>query len=145
MLLYANDQIILQESENALQISVHKLTQIAVEYKLKVSTQKTKTVALHGKYPIRTKILIYNETIEQVSYFNYLGCDATYEINNDIQNKLNKCRQIYGIIVKTLKGKARKEMQIKFYKMMGVPTLLYGSEIWIFKINLINVDKYMAL
>jgi hypothetical protein len=41
-ILYADDQIILQVSENALQISIHKLLQIAVEYNLKISTKKTK-------------------------------------------------------------------------------------------------------
>jgi hypothetical protein len=30
-----------------------------------------------------------------------------------------------------LKGKATKEMQVKFYKVMAVPTLLYGNEVWI--------------
>jgi hypothetical protein len=40
--LYADNQIILQESENALQISVHKLSQIAMEYILKISTKKSK-------------------------------------------------------------------------------------------------------
>jgi hypothetical protein len=81
---------------------------------VEISTKETKTMAFHGKYPIRTKILIYNEIIEQVSDFSYLGCDVTYEINNDIQSKLNEFKQICGSITGTLKGKARKETQIKF-------------------------------
>jgi hypothetical protein len=95
--LCANDQIILQESENALQISIHKLLQRAVEHNLKTSNKKTKTLEFDRKYPIRTKILIYNETIKEVSHFSYLGCDVTYEVNNDIQNKLNKFRKYVAL------------------------------------------------
>jgi hypothetical protein len=52
-----------------------------MEYNLNISTKKTKTVAFHAKWPIRTKISVHNETIEQVSHLNCLGCDVTYEIN----------------------------------------------------------------
>jgi hypothetical protein len=108
MFSYADDQIILQEYENTLKISIHKLSQIAMECNFKISTKKTKTMLFHGKDPLRTKILIYNETTEQVSHFRYLGCDVTYEINNDIQNKLNKFSQICDTITRTLKGKTGK-------------------------------------
>jgi hypothetical protein len=69
------------------------------------STKKTKIMAFRGKYPTTTKILIYNETTEQVSHFKYLGCDVMYEINNDIQNELNKFKQICGTINKNSKRK----------------------------------------
>jgi hypothetical protein len=65
-------------------------------------------MAFNGKYPTKTKILIYNETIEKVSHFSYLSCDVTYEINKDIQNKLNKFRHMCGTITITLKGKECK-------------------------------------
>jgi hypothetical protein len=77
MLLYADNQIILQELANLFQISIHKLLQIAMKYNLKISTKKTKAMVFHGKYPIRTKILIYNDTNKQSSHFNYLSCDVT--------------------------------------------------------------------
>lgn len=48
-ILYDNDQVVLRESENALQISIRKLSQTAMEYNLNISTKKTKTVAFHAK------------------------------------------------------------------------------------------------
>jgi hypothetical protein len=37
-------------------------------------------MALQGKYPIRSKIILNNKSIiEQVSNFNYLGCSVTYK------------------------------------------------------------------
>lgn len=76
-----------------------------MEYKKKISTRKTKTMAFYGKYPTGTKILICHRTIEQASQFNNLRCDVTYEINNDIQNKLNTFRQICSTITRTLKSR----------------------------------------
>jgi hypothetical protein len=33
-----------------------------------------------GRYPIRSKIILNNKSIaEQVSNFNYLGCNVTYK------------------------------------------------------------------
>jgi hypothetical protein len=36
----------------------------------------------------------------------------------------------YGPIERTLTNKARKDTQIRFYKVMATPVLLYGSETW---------------
>ena len=35
-----------------------------------------------------------------------------------------------GTISRTLKGKTQLSTQIKFYKVMAVPVLMYGSENW---------------
>ena len=35
-----------------------------------------------------------------------------------------------GTLSRTLKGKTQLSTQIKFYKMMAVPILMYGSENW---------------
>ena len=37
---------------------------------------------------------------------------------------------MFGTISRTLKGKTQLSIQIKFYKVMTVPVLLYGSENW---------------
>ena len=87
-------------------------------------------MAFKGKEPIRTKIVIENEVIEQVSHFNYLGCDLTYEYENEVQQKLHKFQYICGTLRKILRKKTRKETQLKFYRVMATPVLLYGSETW---------------
>ena len=78
-LLFADDQVIMQKTEKDLQLAVFHLSQICKEYNLRISTQKTKVMAFRGKHPIRSKIIINNQAIEQVSHFNFLGCDVTYE------------------------------------------------------------------
>jgi len=41
-------------------------------------------MALKGRNPVRTKIVIYNKIVEQVNLFNYLGNVISYEGELDI-------------------------------------------------------------
>jgi hypothetical protein len=87
-------------------------------------------MACKGKYPVRTKIVIEDKTLEQVNNFKYLGYDVTFLEETDIDAKIKKFQNICGTIRRTLKEKTRKDTQIKFCQVMAVPTLLYGSECW---------------
>ncbi|PSN54630.1 hypothetical protein C0J52_10839 [Blattella germanica] len=55
----------------------------------------------------------------QNNAFNCLGCNLS-----------SKNSQIIGTIKSTLFKKVRSETILKFYKVMAIPILLYGSEIW---------------
>jgi hypothetical protein len=90
-ILYADDMAIIQESEDELQRAIFKLNKITEEYCWKISVSKTKIMAFLGKYQIRSKIVIKDDIIEQVRHFNYLGCDISYEKDNDGNKKLAKC------------------------------------------------------
>jgi hypothetical protein len=57
----------------------------------------------------------------------------TFLEETDTDAKIKKFQNICGAIVGTLKGKPRKDTQIKFYQTMAVTTLLYGSECWAMK------------
>ena len=53
-----------------------------------------------------------------------------YDYDHNVQKKYHKFEYLSGTTILTLKGKTRPETQLKFYKMIAVPTLLYSSEIW---------------
>ncbi|KAJ4433985.1 hypothetical protein ANN_16304 [Periplaneta americana] len=129
-LLCADDVIILANTEDNLQMAIHRLYQKAKEYNLEISIHKTKTMAFIGKNSIRTKIVINNSGVEQVNAFTYLGCNLSYIHSRDIDNKLAKFQQLLRTIRNTLFKKVRQDTILKFYKTMAIPTLLYGSETW---------------
>ena len=58
MLLFADDQVIIADTEDKLQKVAHKLNQIITEYGLTVSVQKKKSMTFKGRDPVRTKIVI---------------------------------------------------------------------------------------
>jgi len=55
-LLFTDDQVIIQDSEDKLQKSVYILNQTGKDYNLKISTVKTKIMAFKGKYLVLSKI-----------------------------------------------------------------------------------------
>jgi hypothetical protein len=81
--------------------------------------------------------------IEQVRDFNYLGCNTSYYERKEVNNKVNKFQRMCGTISRTLKGKTQFSIQMKFYKVMAVPVLMYGSENW--SLNLSDKRKIEAV
>lgn len=60
-----------------------------------MSVEKSKVIK--GKHSVRTKIIIDNQSIEQTSYLKDLGCDISYERDNNIE----------ALIMKNLKAKQK--------------------------------------
>jgi hypothetical protein len=129
-LLFADDQVVLADSEDNLQRAVYKLSNTANKYNLKMSAKKTKVLAFVGMNSVRAKIMIDGKIIEQVNYFNYLGCNLSHICPKDFDNKLIRFQQPIGTTKKTLLKRVRTETILKFYKTLVIPTLLYGSETW---------------
>ena len=91
-------------------------------------------MAFKGRDPVRTKIVIDNEFIEQVNSFNYLGNMVSYEKEMDIDNKQHNYFKITGIINNVFRPqKTLKKTRIKLYNTLALPVSLYGSETWTIK------------
>ena len=87
-----------------------------------------------GRDPVRTKIVIDNKIIEQVSSFNSLRNMISYEKELDIDNKLHNYLKITGILNNVFRPqKALKKTRIKLYNTLALPVFLYGSETWTIK------------
>ena len=79
---------------------------------------------------LRAKIIIDNETLDQVSQFTFLGCSISYQCSNDVELKLAKFLQLIGTIKRTIFRKVRTETILKLYNTLVLPTFFYGSENW---------------
>ena len=69
-------------------------------------------MAFKGRGSMRTKIVIDNKIIEQINLFNYLGNVISYEVELDIDNKLNDFLKITGILNNGFR-KTLKKIRIK--------------------------------
>jgi hypothetical protein len=69
--------------------------------------------------------------LEEVSAFNYYGCNISYQCSQDPEIKLQKYLQLTVTTKRTLLHKVRLGTIKKFHRTMVRPVLLYGSEIWI--------------
>jgi hypothetical protein len=107
------------------------LYSISKEYNLEIATKKTTVFGFVGTDHLRTKIIINDETPEQVNQFTYLGCNISYQFSNDVEFKLAKFLQLIGTIKRTIFfRKLRMETILKIYNTLVLPIFLYGSENW---------------
>ena len=79
--------------------AVYLLYSISKEYNLESATKKTKVFGFVGANHLRAKIIINDETLEQVSQFTYLGCSISYQFSKDVEFKWAKFLQLIGNIV----------------------------------------------
>jgi hypothetical protein len=117
-------------TEDNFQRAFYLLNSISKEYNLEITTEKTKVFGFVWTDHLRTKIIINDQTPEQVSQFTYSGCSISYQPSNDVEFKLAKFLQLIGTIRRTIFRKVRKENIMKLYDTLVVPTFLYGSENW---------------
>jgi hypothetical protein len=87
-MLFADDQVIMSDSEDNLQTAIYRLNKIITECRLTISTDKSEVMAFKGTDPTRSKTVINNKIIEQVNIFNYLGNFLSYEKEKYIDNKI---------------------------------------------------------
>jgi len=64
--------------------------------------RSTKVFGFVGTDHLRTKIIITDETLEQVRQFTYLGFSVSYQFSNDVESKLAKFLQLIGTIKRTI-------------------------------------------
>lgn len=74
-------------------------------------------------------------------HFVHLECVITYAEDKDIYSKTNNYQSLCGTIRRTLKEGTMKGTQIKFYIVLTVPTLLYGSGSWAKKEELKHIKS----
>jgi hypothetical protein len=95
-ILFADNLVLLAKSEDELQYNVMKLNQVLQSLDVKISTDKTKVMAMKGRQ-IRVKIIINGKLIEQVN--SYLGCNiATHKMIMDLKDNTEKYNKLNGII-----------------------------------------------
>jgi hypothetical protein len=95
-LLFADDQLIIADTEHNLQRAVYLLYSISKKYNLEIATSKMKVFGFVGTDHLRAKIIINDETLDQVNQFTYLGCSISYQFSNDVELKLVKILQLIG-------------------------------------------------
>ena len=62
----ADDQIVFQSNDDDLQRSIYLLDKLSLDYNMKITISKTKSMGFKSKEQVRTKVVINNKLIEQI-------------------------------------------------------------------------------
>ena len=95
-LLFANDKVIIADSEDNLQAAVFTLRNIVKNFGVEISPEICKTMVFVAQDPVTCKIVV-DDSCLQVQNSKYLGSEISYEGEKRIQQKAAKFAQIQGI------------------------------------------------
>ncbi len=134
-LMYADDLLILSESQQGLQCAISKLKDYCTAWKLKLNVKKTKVIIFGcRKYVGQSSFMFGEEELQIVDKYSYLGMMFTSdgkmkEAVNTLHSKAMKgmfslWSSLYtGITVKPY-------LPLHIFDSTVRPILTYGSEVW---------------
>lgn len=142
-LLYADDLVLLAETENDLQLLLNKVHEWCTDWRMKVNKDKTKIMHYRKNSVPRTSyfFVIGDDVIEVVDKYRYLGCILNEHLDYTVTaNTLAEAagRAVGGIVNKCFKNfEVYYDTYSKMYNSYVVPVADYAAGIWGFK----NYDK----
>ena len=130
-LMYADDIVLLSETEEGLKKSLNQLSGYCDNWCLKVNQKKTKTMIFQNKVTKHLKIVFDKHPLEEVKQFKYLGNILTNTGNfnqNDKYLRLKGVRATYQLM-KILGRRLKPSKTIKLFEKIVEPIVLYNCEI----------------
>ena len=133
-LLYADDTIVLAESDEELQKALNAVYDYCNNWQLSVNTTKTKIVIFSNhKVQDYPAFIFGHDLIEVVDDYTYLGTVFNYNgcFKKAIEKQLNQGkRAYYGLLSKLRKLHLPVDLSIELFNQLVVPVLTYGCEVW---------------
>lgn len=131
VICYADDAVLVADSEDELQRILHVFNLTAKEYNMKVSAKKTKSMVV-SRYPIRCKLEVDGSMVEQVMEFKYLGALLTSvkDLGTEVQDQAIKAARVAGCLNEMVwRNKYMAlESKVRVYKTIVRPVLTFAAE-----------------
>ncbi len=139
ILLYADDTIILSESEADLQRGLNSVEAYCKLWDLKLNASKCKIVIFsRGKVRKYPNFKLGSQNLEVVSNFLYLGLKLNFNNKMNIAQKdLNDraSRAMFALLKKCNSLSLPPDIMVDLFDKMLLPIITYGSDIWGFEIK----------
>lgn len=135
ILQYADDIIILSETEIGLQNSLNKLGIYCHNWKLSISKKKTKIMVFSpsGKILPNSVFKLNDQILEIAQSYTYLGVifQSNGTFKNNLEERLKKGKKCRGGIMEAIiSNNMNLESSNHIYDLSAVPSLLYCAEVW---------------
>ena len=132
VLPYADDMVLMAESEEGLQSNLQVVSEAMVRWDLKVNWRKTKVMKVareRGDCEVR----VGDQAIEQVDEIKYLGVMLSSDgrMQKEMEARIGSAtRMIGGMSEAVLRRELSKGTKLKVVNATMMPSLLYGCEAW---------------
>jgi len=123
ILCYADDTVIISENDDELQRLLYQFYLTAKRYNMWIAINKTKSLVV-AKEPRRCKLAVYDEIVEQVMSFRYLGVEITshQDRRSEVKTQIDKASRIAGCLKEVIWNNQflKIEAKTRIYKSCGV-------------------------
>jgi hypothetical protein len=141
VLLYADDTILMAESEKSLQNALNVFGQYCLDWKLKVNFSKTKVIIFSKRHVNKLhNFTLFGNVIEITKEYVYLGILFT-NTGRFLKAQKRLCEQasraMFSIFRKCRLLELPMDCKLKLFDQLVKPILLYGSEVWGFESSLL--------
>lgn len=137
-LLYADDLVLLSESESGLQSSLKVLETYCKKWKLNVNLKKTKILVFclpsQKRLFLVSRWVFGGQNLDRVEEYTYLG--LTFHFNGNfklaIKSLYNKALRAYHSLMSSISNAENVPIKVllKLFSSLVVPIMLYGCEVW---------------
>ncbi|XP_055380820.1 uncharacterized protein LOC129611625 [Condylostylus longicornis] len=128
---FADDAVLISDSEDNLQRLVYAFEKAAEEFNMEISVEKTKNMVI-SKNPLRCKLAVYEKSIEQVMEFKYLGAliTSSRDLTKEVKTQATKASSISGYLKDVIWKNKHMNIRSKtrIYKTCIRPIITYAIE-----------------
>ena len=138
-LLFADDTVVVADSEEKLCQLVTEFGRVCERRKLRVNVGKSKVMkCTRNGDGARLNVMLNGEVLEEVDQFKYLGSviAANGGVEADVRHRVNEGCKVLGAMKGVMKNRGLG-MNVKrvLYEKVIMPTVMYGSELWGMKVS----------
>ena len=139
VLLYADDTIIIAQSEQDLQFSLNRFNEYCQTWKLSVNLDKTKVVIFGARKTDHFHFKLGTQAVEITDKYKYLGVyfSQSRSFLNARKHTVEQAKKaMYLLFCRTNNLNLPVDLQLKLFDHTVLPILTYSCEIWGFE----NID-----
>ena len=139
-LLYADDTVLVSETDEGLKWLVGEFERKCTEYGLKINAGKSKVVCMINTERVNGdnkeewgRVRVGGEQLERVTSFKYLGVKFGGEGGEylEVGHRIKEGEKVLGGLKDIWKrGRLTREVKVKMFESYCLPVVLYGSEVW---------------
>jgi len=129
---FADDQVVIAETEEGLQKLVDSLHTTIGRYNMKMNIKKTKVMRISRNGEGNMDIYINGNKIDQVKSFKYLGTEITSDgrCSKEIQIRIARTKNAFTKVKELLSKGLQIETKRRIVSSIVWSVFLYGSETW---------------
>ena len=136
-LMFADDTVLLGDSEEKLNRLVQEFGSVCQRRKLTVNEGKSKVMRVGKNGEVNeVNVNMNDRRMEEVETYRYLGVDVSSEggMEEEVNHRITEARKAWGALKDVWKKRhISNEAKVGMYEGIIEPTLLYGCETWVMK------------